>query len=475
MTPSKAREAANHGILPEIAHLARPVDELSGYPGNPRRGDVALISESLAVNGQFRPIIIRRGTNEVLAGNHTWRAARSLGWTHVAAVEVEVDDEMAARVVIADNRHSDLATYDEFALADLLEQLPALEGTGFDDEDLRRLKSRLEATALFADAPTAPVTAGDATGVSEEGAAKPGIAARTGRVVIADANYLVELDDFMDWVGGVVDDAEQAGEGVQPIEIVLRRLGLDHAIAGSRSARTRPTVVGKPLPTTRAAIVDGELVSVDSLVEYGLNARNGDVGAIAESLAANGQFRPIVVRKGTNEVLAGNHTWRAARSLGWDEIAVTWVDVDDEAAVRIALVDNRASDFGWTDSEDLARLINKAGALDGLGYEASDLDEMFAGVAEWRPDGFEFKTKSERTAVTILISGGEVRWSEAVNNELFLVWREEQLRSARYSHRLLRSRTMERLGFPEHVHSPAEPPEEEAADEEETTDEKGEA
>lgn len=51
---------------------------------------------------------------------------------------------------------------------------------------------------------------------------------------------------------------------------------------------------------------------------YHKNPRMGDVDAIAGSLQAHGQFRPIVVNEGTHtgrpmETLAGNHTLKAIR------------------------------------------------------------------------------------------------------------------------------------------------------------------
>ena len=83
------------------------------------------------------------------------------------------------------------------------------------------------------------------------------------------------------------------------------------------------------------------LVDIDSVQEYPTNSREGDVGAIVESLKAHGQFRPILINSRSNEILAGNHTWKAAKSLGWDKIAVTYVDVDEEEAKRIVLIDNK--------------------------------------------------------------------------------------------------------------------------------------
>jgi hypothetical protein len=121
------------------------VSDLSEYPGNPRRGDVAAIAESLARNGQYRPIVVQRSTRYVLAGNHTLRAARSLGWSHINVVWVDVDDDGARRIVAADNRTADLAENDDAALAALLGSLDGdLAGTGYTDADYEGLLADLE-------------------------------------------------------------------------------------------------------------------------------------------------------------------------------------------------------------------------------------------------------------------------------------------------------------------------------------------
>jgi DNA modification methylase len=102
------------------------------------------------------------------------------------------------------------------------------------------------------------------------------------------------------------------------------------------------------------------------------------VESIAESLAAHGQYRPVVANKRTGEVLAGNHTLQAAQSLGWTELAVTWVDVDPEAAARIVLVDNRTSDLGTYDNDILAEVLSALPDLVGTGYVDAQLDALLA-------------------------------------------------------------------------------------------------
>jgi hypothetical protein len=136
------------------------------------------------------------------------------------------------------------------------------------------------------------------------------------------------------------------------------------------------------IPETLAPLA----VPVEGLVPYDRNPRRGNVEMIAASLEANGQYRPIVVRKGSNEVLAGNHTLAAAQELGWDQIAVTYVDVSDEDAARIVLADNKAADAGTYDDRELLALLRELesseAALSGTGYTDDDLDDLKALLSE---------------------------------------------------------------------------------------------
>jgi DNA modification methylase len=132
---------ANPGA--NLDQLQVPTADLKHYRRNARVGNVDLIAESLQVNGQYRPIVVNRRTSEVLAGNHTLKAARQLGWETIAATFVDVDDEAAARIVLVDNRSNDVAGYDDRALAEILKELDSLAGTGFDAAALDELLASL--------------------------------------------------------------------------------------------------------------------------------------------------------------------------------------------------------------------------------------------------------------------------------------------------------------------------------------------
>ena len=114
-------------------------ETLKEYPGNPRKGDIDKIAESLKANGQYKPIVVQKSTNFVLVGNHTLKAIKKLNWDFVDAVILDVDDVEAKRIVLADNRTSDGSTYDYMLLNEMLMSLPDLEGTGYDKAALDQL------------------------------------------------------------------------------------------------------------------------------------------------------------------------------------------------------------------------------------------------------------------------------------------------------------------------------------------------
>lgn len=118
---------------------------------------------------------------------------------------------------------------------------------------------------------------------------------------------------------------------------------------------------------------------VDDLIEHPRNARHGNVERIMDSLSVHGQYKALVVQAATNHVLAGNHTLKAARRLGWATISCHVLDISDEQALRILLVDNKTSDEADYDYEQLADILddlNTTGGLDGTGWTGDELDRL---------------------------------------------------------------------------------------------------
>jgi len=133
-------------LTQDVQHV--PIDRVRAHPANPREGDVGAIWESIQENGFFGALVVQESSGCILAGNHRWMAAKEAGMQEVPVIYVDVGDERAMRILLADNRTNDVASYDWKTLADLLKHLEStddgLAGTGYDGDALDDLLGDLE-------------------------------------------------------------------------------------------------------------------------------------------------------------------------------------------------------------------------------------------------------------------------------------------------------------------------------------------
>jgi len=323
------------------------ISSLTVYPTNPRRGDIDAIALSLTAHGQYRPIVVQASTKHVLAGNHTLKAAKKLGWKKIKAVLVDVDDDTAKKIVLADNRLTDLAGYNEPLLKSLLQALPELDGTGFTQSEVETLDRLIS------------------------GEQKESIGGSTLKddpeVKIAAWKFSIEQEAYDAWKEQLYDEfgktKSKANAGIK------QRLGFPERIM-EKPERIEERSESSP--------EDVETVSVNEIQTHPLNPREGDIGAIIESLSTMGQYRPIVVNRPTKHCVSGNHTFQAAVQLGWEKIAVHWIEVDDIEEIKILIVDNRTSDLATYDSGDLNKLLMSTNAA-GTGFSRDEVAEILAG------------------------------------------------------------------------------------------------
>ena len=357
------------------------IGDVKPHLKNPRRGDVAAIAESLAAHGQYRPIVANRRTGRILAGNHTWQAAKQLGWSEIAVSWVDVDQSGEDKITLVDNRASDLANYDENLLISLLKACGDVGDTGYSPGDLDALEGLWDA----------PTTVG--SGKPEED-----FGSFDADINVGPYRMTVERDPFDAWAMPIEQHT------LRPEETIRRRLDLPQ--------RNKPKASDPETTPVKLSTISAVTININTISPYEGNARQGDVGAISESLTVNGQYRPIVVNKRDNTILVGNHTWQAARSLGWDQIAVTFVDVDEDEARKIVLVDNRTADLATYDTDALIAMLNaNRHDLHGTGFDGDDLDDLIA-------SSLGKPSKPVITDIKIKVD----RWSLKLQSDLFNLW-----------------------------------------------------
>jgi hypothetical protein len=335
------------------------IDSLQAHPANPRLGDIAAIADSLRVNGQYSPIVVWGET--IIAGTHTWKAAKSLGWTEIAITRYEGTEKDALRVLLADNRTSDIATYNNDYLLDLLKSLPDLEGTGYDPAFVDELDGLHNS---------------EGGGVSKPIVDEPMDSEEPETVPIRLGEWFGELDGEIHgiWLASV---KEAVGEKKSSINNELRAR-LDVPTEAKVKKPDSPAKLNRQSPQSYT-LTETTLEPLISLKRYPVNPREGDIGAISESLRLLGQYRPIVVNKRNRQILKGNHTAAAASALGWAEIAVVWVDVDENGAAKIVLADNRTADKATYDNDLLLASLKQLPSLDGTGFDPEDFADLTSG------------------------------------------------------------------------------------------------
>lgn len=108
--------------LGEAAAVWVRVLDLKPWDKNPRKNDgtpVEKVAESIRQLGWGAPIVARPN-GEIIAGHTRWKAAQHLGLEQVPVRYVDLTDEQATKLAIADNRLGEIADWDMPALHELL-------------------------------------------------------------------------------------------------------------------------------------------------------------------------------------------------------------------------------------------------------------------------------------------------------------------------------------------------------------------
>ncbi|HHO68662.1 MAG TPA: ParB/RepB/Spo0J family partition protein [Gammaproteobacteria bacterium] len=124
--------------------------------------------------------------------------------------------------------------------------------------------------------------------------------------------------------------------------------GLD-ALLGSARPEAAPAAAPGAAAAPGDSDSDGDLrtLGVDQLQRGKYQPRRDmhqeSLEELADSIRAQGLVQPIVVRPvdgGRYEIIAGERRWRAAQLAGLQDVPVVVRDIDDRAAIAMALIEN---------------------------------------------------------------------------------------------------------------------------------------
>lgn len=134
----------------------------------------------------------------------------------------------------------------------------------------------------------------------------------------------------------------------------------------------------------KLAVLKIEYVPTDSVKPnpYNPNRQNEEeFGMLRSSMREDGFTTPILVQRATNEIVDGEHRWRAARAEGLEEVPVVFTDMSPEQMRVATLRHNRA--VGAEDVElgaQVLRDLRELGALDwaqqALALDQEELDKL---------------------------------------------------------------------------------------------------
>lgn len=142
----------------EVAPVSREVvdlliDELVINPRNPRAHNeeqLLRLMASLRTDGQTKPVLARRANKMLIAGHGVHAAARRIGMDRLNVVLLDIDQARADRIMLGDNRQSDLSTADEARVTELLREIDEADwmATGYSAEEVAKQFASVEPSDL---------------------------------------------------------------------------------------------------------------------------------------------------------------------------------------------------------------------------------------------------------------------------------------------------------------------------------------
>lgn len=137
-----------------------------------------------------------------------------------------------------------------------------------------------------------------------------------------------------------------------------------------------------------------EQMRMSDLSQDPANARvhsERNLDAIRASLRRFGQQKPIVV-SADGVIIAGNGTFEAARSLGWDTLNVVVTELEGVDLTAFGIADNRTAELAEWDAVTLSKLIDGLGddfPVEDLAFSEAELDALLESAGSFDVDDAE--------------------------------------------------------------------------------------
>lgn len=123
------------------------LDTIAPHPDNFREHDVGAIAHSIELWDVWRPLVVQRSSNYVIVGCGEWKALVALGRSEAPVRFIDVDDENAKAILLADNWIPSRGRNMPEELLDLMADLRLDEelfaATGADEDDIADLERDL--------------------------------------------------------------------------------------------------------------------------------------------------------------------------------------------------------------------------------------------------------------------------------------------------------------------------------------------
>lgn len=120
----------------KIITVNKPIAELIPHPKNPNthpESQIKKLRHLIKAHGYSKgSVVYQKSTGYLLAGHGIIEALKAEGYTHVDAIEIDVDDDKALAFLVADNKIASDSIIDDIALQNAINELSEMNVPSLD-------------------------------------------------------------------------------------------------------------------------------------------------------------------------------------------------------------------------------------------------------------------------------------------------------------------------------------------------------